>query len=80
MLDEVPLRGHGAVARVCGEIKHETLGKISHLRDHTIDLIRRSLKREPLINPSERSVVCATSPTVIWPPYSAPSNASGPRG
>ena len=37
-----------------GKVKHETLGNISHLPDHTIDLIRRSLKGETFVNPSER--------------------------
>ncbi len=37
-----------------GKVKHDTLGNISHLPDTTIDLIRRSLKGESFINPSER--------------------------
>ena len=34
-----------------GKVKHETLGNISHLPDHIIDLIRRALKGETFINP-----------------------------
>ena len=28
-----------------GKVKHETLGNISHLPDHIIDLVRRALKQ-----------------------------------
>ena len=31
-------------------IKHETLGNISHLPDHIIELVRRALKGESLVN------------------------------
>ncbi len=36
-----------------GKVKHETLGNISHLPAHVIDLIRRALKGEPLLNPKD---------------------------
>ena len=34
-----------------GKVRHETLGNISHLPDHVIDLVRRALKGEALVNP-----------------------------
>ena len=34
-----------------GKVRHETLGNISHLPDHIIDLVRRALKGESLVNP-----------------------------
>ena len=34
-----------------GMVRHETLGNISHLPDHVIDLVRRALKGESLVNP-----------------------------
>ncbi len=34
-----------------GKVCHETLGNISHLPDHVIDLVRRALKGESLVNP-----------------------------
>ena len=34
-----------------GKVCHETLGNISHLPDHIIDLVRRALKGESLVNP-----------------------------
>ena len=34
-----------------GKVRHETLGNISHLPDHVIDLVRRALKGESLVNP-----------------------------
>ena len=34
-----------------GKVKHETLGNISHLPDPIIELIRRALKGETLVNP-----------------------------
>ena len=43
-----------------GKVKHETLGNISHLPDHVIDLIRRALKGEPLVNP-EHAFDCLRS-------------------
>lgn len=33
-----------------GKVKHETLGNLSHLPDHVIDLVRRSLKGESFVN------------------------------
>ena len=36
-----------------GKVKHETLGNISHLPAHVIDLIRRALKGETLVNPED---------------------------
>ena len=36
-----------------GKVKHETLGNISHLPAHVIDLIRRALKGETLLNPKD---------------------------
>jgi transposase len=32
-----------------GKVKHETLGNLSHLPEHTVELIRRSLKGEVLV-------------------------------
>ena len=34
-----------------GKVRHETLGNISHLPDHVIDLVRRAVKGEALVNP-----------------------------
>ena len=42
-----------------GKVKHETLGNISHLPAHVIDLIRRALKGETLINPKGRLLLPA---------------------
>ena len=36
-----------------GKVKHETLGNISHLPSHVIELIRRSLKGEVLVSAQE---------------------------
>ena len=36
-----------------GKVKHETLGNISHLPAQVIDLIRRALKGETLVNPED---------------------------
>ena len=43
-----------------GKVKHETLGNISHLPDHIIDLVRRALKGESLVNP-EAAFTCLRS-------------------
>ena len=43
-----------------GKVKHETLGNISHLPDHIIDLVRRALKGEALVNP-EAAFTCLRS-------------------
>ena len=43
-----------------GKVKHETLGNISHLPDHVIDLVRRALKGESLVNP-EAAFSCLRS-------------------
>ena len=43
-----------------GKVKHETLGNISHLPDHVIDLVRRALKGESLVNP-EAAFTCLRS-------------------
>ena len=43
-----------------GKVKHETLGNISHLPDHIIDLVRRALKGESLVNP-EAAFCCLRS-------------------
>ena len=43
-----------------GKVKHETLGNISHLPDHIIDLVRRALKGESLVNP-EAAFSCRRS-------------------
>ena len=36
-----------------GKVKHETLGNISHLPAHIIDLIRRALKGQTLVSPDD---------------------------
>src|SRR3954453_18191728 len=36
-----------------GKVKHETLGNLSDLPTHVIDLIRRSLKGEPFVSPAD---------------------------
>ena len=46
--------------RLNGKVKHETLGNISHLPDHIIDLVRRALKGESLVNP-EAAFSCRRS-------------------
>ena len=43
-----------------GKVKHETLGNVSHLPDRVIDLVRRALKGETLVNP-EDSFTCTRS-------------------
>ncbi len=43
-----------------GKVKHETLGNISHLPSRVIDLIRRALKGEPLVNP-DAAFTCVRS-------------------
>ena len=43
-----------------GKVKHETLGNISHLPLHIIDLVRRALKGESLVNP-ETAFTCLRS-------------------
>ena len=43
-----------------GRVKHETLGNISHLPGHVIDLIRRALKGETFVNP-ESAFDCVRS-------------------
>ena len=43
-----------------GQVKHETLGNISHLPPHIIDLVRRALKGESLVNP-EAAFTCLRS-------------------
>ena len=43
-----------------GKVRHETLGNISHLPDHVIDLVRRALKGEALVNP-EAAFSCLRS-------------------
>ena len=43
-----------------GKVKHETLGNISHLPDHIIELVRRALKGESLVNP-EAAFTCLRS-------------------
>src|SRR6266508_3194061 len=36
-----------------GKVKHRTLGNLSHLPEREIDLVRRSLRGEPFLNPDE---------------------------
>ena len=43
-----------------GKVKHETLGNVSHLPDRVIDLVRRALKGETLVNP-EAAFTCTRS-------------------
>ena len=45
-----------------GKVKHETLGNISHLPDHIIDLVRRALKGETLVNPESLFSCVRSSP------------------
>ena len=45
-----------------GKVKHETLGNISHLPDHIIDLVRRALKGETLVNPESFFSCVRSSP------------------
>ena len=59
-----------------GKVKHETLGNISHLPDHIIDLVRRALKGESLVNPEAAFTCLRSSPTATSPPSSAPSKNS----
>ena len=41
-----------------GKVKHETLGNISHLPEHIIDLIRRALRGETFVNPEQAFTCC----------------------
>ena len=45
-----------------GKVKHETLGNISHLPPHVIDLVRRALKGESLVNPEAAFSCLRSSP------------------
>ena len=45
-----------------GKVRHETLGNISHLPDHVIDLVRRALKGESLVNPESAFRCLRSSP------------------
>ena len=58
-----------------GKVKHETLGNISHLPDHIIDLVRRALKGESLVNP-EAAFTCLRRPGVR-PHFVARVDAAG---
>src|SRR6202049_64540 len=43
-------------------VTHETLGNLSHLPDHVIDLIRRSLKRESFVPPGQVIRITRSTP------------------
>src|SRR4029077_1818193 len=43
-------------------VTHETLGNLSHLPDHLIDLIRRSLKGETFVPAAEAFRITASTP------------------
>src|SRR5512140_1073304 len=43
-------------------VTHETLGNLSHLPDHTIDLIRRSLKGETFVPAAETFRITGSLP------------------
>lgn len=45
-----------------GKVKHETLGNLSHLPEHTVELIRRSLKGEVLVGAEERFEIVRSLP------------------
>jgi hypothetical protein len=45
-----------------GKVKHETLGNLSHLPEHLIELIRRSLKGETFVPAAEVFRVLRTRP------------------
>src|SRR5271167_2463289 len=43
-------------------VKHETLANLSHLPEHVIDLIRRSLQGETFAAANERFTITASKP------------------
>jgi transposase len=45
-----------------GKVKHETLGNLSHLPEHTVELIRRSLKGEVLVGAEDRFEIVRSLP------------------
>ena len=52
-----------------GKVCHETLGNISHLPDHVIDLVRKSPQRRvPRQSRSRFPLACAVSHTATSPP------------
>ena len=51
--------------RVGQQVKHETLGNLSHLPDSLIDIIRRSLAGESFVPAAETFLVERSAPTVM---------------
>ena len=49
-------------------VTHETLGNLSHLPDHVIELIKRSLKGETFVPAAEAFRITARSPTAMSRP------------
>jgi transposase len=45
-----------------GKVKNETLGNLSHLPDHIVDLVRRALRGEALVPVNERFEIVASRP------------------
>jgi transposase len=45
-----------------GKVKHETLGNLSHLPEHTVELIRRSLKGEVLVGAEDSFEIVRSLP------------------